>query len=272
MSFVSTSGTVEYDVFVLAGQSNMDGRGAIKDLTGDLVSYAQPRNDLLIAYSNAGTRSKRILTDIVSLAPGFSSPPIDYWRAAGVEPFVLPAPTFGPELSFGPAFAKDLPGRRIVLLKFSEGGTSLYQDWNPQEPKSLYHAMLEFVRTRLLMLSERGHRAHLRGFLWHQGESDEARPAGEYAVNLASFVQQLRHDLTAPALPVVIAEVCENGVRQQVRAGLRQVAASVPCVGFVPSDGLMTFDNGTHLDAQSQILLGERFAEQMIRLVVTLRT
>ncbi|MFK8113676.1 MAG: sialate O-acetylesterase, partial [Rubripirellula sp.] len=77
-----------YDVYLLAGQSNMDGRGAISDLTPNDM---QPSDDAIIFYRNMPTSSD----EWKPLAPGFSIPPK---HKTG-----LPSSTFGPELGFAKA-------------------------------------------------------------------------------------------------------------------------------------------------------------------------
>jgi hypothetical protein len=52
-----------YDVFLLAGQSNMDGRGAKKDLTGDLAKWAAPRPEVLINFRAGGLHRPLTLSE-----------------------------------------------------------------------------------------------------------------------------------------------------------------------------------------------------------------
>ena len=41
LAILATARAEQYEIFLLAGQSNMDGRGAVKDLTDDLAQYAK---------------------------------------------------------------------------------------------------------------------------------------------------------------------------------------------------------------------------------------
>ena len=43
-------------VYILSGQSNMDGRGKASELAGDLARWAKPQPDVSIAYSNSTRR------------------------------------------------------------------------------------------------------------------------------------------------------------------------------------------------------------------------
>jgi iduronate 2-sulfatase len=248
-----------YDVFLLAGQSNMDGRGAVKDLQEDLAPYATTSSNVRIHFSAGGLRRPLTVSDgLQPLAPGFSGTP-------GNKPGALPTQTFGPELSFGPAIAKALPGRRILLVKFAEGGTSLGVDWNPGAKDKLYENFIRFVRTTQDMLKANGDTGAIRGMLWHQGEGDAGMAPGKYQAALTEFISRVRTDLELPELPFIIGQVYDKPSRQSLIADQKATAQSVPFTGFAEADDLTTWDAGTHFDAKSQIELGKRFAREMAR-------
>ncbi len=97
------------DVYLLAGQSNMDGRGKTAELDAALK---EPLKDVPIWY-------RQPLGDsggFQPLAPGFSIPP---GHKGG-----LPGPTFGIELSFARALLAKEPKQRIAFIKGSRGGTT----------------------------------------------------------------------------------------------------------------------------------------------------
>lgn len=249
-----------YEVFVVAGQSNGDGRGRAADLTGPLAKWAKPQDDVLIAYSCSKLRGPVLTSDgfqplrpVWSVAPGKD------------KPTKLPGGTFGPEVAFGRGMADHLKGKSVALIKFAEGGTSLAKDWNPDAKDRLYPAFLDFTKGALKGLKDKGHTYTLRGMIWHQGESDAGLTAEEYQKALAAFVARVRRDLDTPDLPFGVGEVYDNGKRDAVRAAQKATAEKVKGVFFVPADGLRTFDGGTHFDAASQIELGGRFAADMAK-------
>jgi iduronate 2-sulfatase len=244
-------------VYVLSGQSNMDGRGRTKELVGELERWAKPQADVRIAYSNSDRRGPYATDGFVPLEPGYSVPP-------GTKQRKLPGDTFGPEVSFGRAVADANSKDRIVLVKFSEGGTSLHNDWMPDNDKSLYPQLLAFVRQSLKALTDAGEKPRLAGMIWHQGESDASLPQGEYQRLLTEFIARVRRDLGVADLPFVIGEVYDNGRRDRVRAGQRAIATAVPNVHFVSVDGLKTADQGTHFETTSQIELGKRLAAPLL--------
>jgi iduronate 2-sulfatase len=251
----------EYDIFLLVGQSNMDGRGPVAGLRGELGKFVQPRPDVKIGYSIGGLhRPLRLSSGFESLRPGCSGTP----KKIGDAP---PTNTFGPEVSFGATMADALPNHKILLLKVAEGGTSLAVDWNPQQPDKLYARFLKYVDSTQTQIREQGGTGHLLGMVWMQGESDSNLPDGKYRELLIAFIAKVRVDLAAPALPFVIGQVYDNGKRDHVIAAQKAVAHEIPATGFASAAGLKTIDAGTHFDAASQIQLGSSCAKEMLRLI-----
>ncbi len=255
--FVSMSQLVraeDYDVYLLAGQSNMDGRGKMSELT---AQQRQPFDKAIIFYRNLPKSSD----GWQPLAPGFSIAP-------GYKGEV-PSSTFGPELGFATEMLKSKPEQKLALIKGSKGGSSLRRDWNPGvqgEPKTQGQRYRDFVETIQLAtqaLKERGDRYTIRGLLWHQGESDSNLSSDDYEERLLQFVSRIRQDTAVPDLRVVVGEVFDNGKRDNVRAAIRAVGTSGPGFGLVTCEGTSTWDEGTHFDAASQWLLGQRYATAM---------
>lgn len=245
----------DYDIYLLAGQSNMDGRGAVSDL-----SEAQQLavEGAIIYYRNMLASSE----GWKPLAPGFSIPPK---HKKG-----LPSPTFGPELGFASAMLKASPERKIALIKGSKGGTNLRADWNPgmhgdlesQGPR--YRDFFETIQMATDALRLRGDSFTIRCLLWHQGEADSKSPAKTYQERLENLIARVRQDVGIADLPVVVGEVYDNGKRDKVRAGIQAVGKNGDRTALVTAEGLTTWDEGTHFDAASQLKLGERFADAVL--------
>jgi iduronate 2-sulfatase len=250
----------DIQVFLVAGQSNCDGRGPASGLTGPLAKWTKPQDDVSITYSCSKLRGP-VLTSggFKPLQPGWSVAP------GKSRPTALPGGTFGPEVSFGRSMADRLKDKKVAIIKYAEGGTSLAKDWNPEVKDRLYAAFLDFTRASLKDLKDKGHTVTVRGMIWHQGESDAGLTAEEYEKHLTAFIGRVRTDLDLRDLPFGIGEVYDDGKRDKVRAAQKATAEKVKLAFFVPADGLKTFDKGTHFDAASQIELGERFAAGMAK-------
>ena len=251
-----------YELFIVAGQSNCDGRGPAASLTGDLAKWAKPQDDVLITYSCSKLRGPVLTSDgFKPLRPGWSVAP------GKNKPKELPSDTFGPELAFGRGMADKLKDKKVALIKFAEGGTSLAKDWNPDAKDRLYPAFLDFTRKSLKELKDKGHTHTLRGMIWHHGESDAALTAEEYQKMLTAFIARVRTDLETPALVFGIGEVFDNGKRDTIRTAQKATAEKVKGASFVSADKLKTHDMGTHFDAASQLELGDRFAAGMAKAI-----
>ena len=257
-----TARAEDVEVFLVAGQSNCDGRGKAAELTGPLAKWAKPQDDVLIAYSCSKLRGPVLASNgFQPLSPGWSVAP------GKNRPTKLPSGTFGPEVSFGRGMADHLKGKKVALIKFAEGGTSLAKDWNPDAKDRLYPAFLAFTEKSLKELKDKGHTPALRGMIWHQGESDAGLKGDEYETLLTAFIKRVRTDLKAPGLVFGIGEVYDNGRRDAVRASQKSAVEKGKAAFFVSAEKLKTFDGGTHFDAASQIELGERFAAGMARVL-----
>jgi hypothetical protein len=243
-----------YDVYLIAGQSNADGRGATGDLTNGLAAWQSPQADVRIYYANPinlDPLNPTYNTGWSVLAPGFSVPP----GFSGP----LPSSKFGPELSFARTLADAAPNRRLALIKVTQGGTSLSNDWNPASGY-LYATFTNITRTALQALTNEGARYTLRGLVWHQGESDGSVATEVYQSMLTNFINAVRRDLGVTNLPVVVGELATNR-SVTVRQAQFNVAEIMPYVGFASSSNLPTLvANDPHFTATSQLTMGQRMA------------
>ena len=169
---------------------------------------------------------------------------------------------FGPEAGFGLVLG-DLFENQVLIIKTAWGGRSLYKDFRPPSSGGkvgpTYLQMIEAVKTVLANLKhefpgydEGGY--ELSGFVWWHGWNDyidannhEYEPGpGEYEQNLLNLIRDLRKDLNAPRLPIVIGEFTANfgKTSQEVHPNavtIRKAQASVAArpefeVPALPSD------------------------------------
>ncbi len=229
-------------VFILAGQSNMEGKAKVS-----LLEYqvAQPATrDLFKHWQKDGKWLERedvwikFLDRKGKLTVGYGSPKC-----------------IGPELEFG-AVVGDHYGEQVLLIKTAWGGRSLYRDFRSpsaglpaqaaldrmladlkkRKPDATiedvkkpfgasYRAMLDEVNGTLSDLKKHfpeyaGQGYELAGFVWFQGWNDmiNADATAEYAANLAHFIRDVRKDLKAPRLPFVIGQMGVGGLKADANA------------------------------------------------------
>ena len=250
-------------VFILAGQSNMEGRTDGSKL--DRASRARLEG----------------VQDRVQLAFNFEPvQPLDVQKASKwiVESYKVDR-IFGPELFFGIGLAEAWSDDEILLIKRTEGGTSLYGCWNPDWEAEKAEAMGETDRpnlygdlityTRDVLSTYRTDAYEICGVLWVQGERDSEEPlaAANYGENLRKLVERFRVDLVNPNLPFLLFQVG----RGKVVEGMQQVAREVPNVVLIPQsldpDSADFYDkipNG-HYNHLGQKKLGLRFAEAYLK-------
>ena len=246
-------GNEHFDVYLVGGQSNMDGRGNTSDLVGAKAFWNQPQTNVQIYYANPVNEQPtnptynsgwQIFKPGFCVPPGFSGP--------------LPSPRFGPALSFAKTISDTTPNRRIALIKVTQGGTSLSSDWKPASGY-MYATFTNIVHLALNELTNAGHSYTIRGMIWHQGESDSSGSAlANYETNMTQLIAAVRRDVGITNLPFVVGEVATNKV-VELRAAQFRLSENIPYVGFASADALITVD-GTHFTSDGVLILGQRFA------------
>jgi sialate O-acetylesterase len=184
------------DLWILAGQSNMQGVGKVSELPAPIPQV------------HAFTMDDRWAIGREPLHALFESRDEAHWQ--GLVPKektleqILPthrkaardpkARTVGPGLPFAWELYR-LTGVPVGLIPCARGGTSL-GEWSPQRKaeggKSLYGAMLRRAAAV----------GRVRGVVWYQGESDTGNPevSGTYLDRFCDFVAAVRSDLGDPNL------------------------------------------------------------------------
>jgi alpha-galactosidase len=224
-------------VFILAGQSNMEGYGIIdagKD--EDLVHAA--KNDFKYLKDDAGNWVER--KDVWYFEKnGERVGNLKVGYGAVSRRF---GPKIGPELAFGHVMGQRHEAQ-VLLIKCAWGGQAIAGPWrppsagpnpDPEFPKEFtgnrYREMLEIVKDVTDNLKRyypdyKGQGFEIAGFFWHQGWNDSTKPAftAEYESNLIHFVSDVRKDLGVADLPFIVATSGMGGkggnvVQPQLRA------------------------------------------------------
>lgn len=247
------------DVWLLGGQSNMEGVGYIEDDPGyrpsPLIRSLRMDNQWVVAH------------------------PIlhQYW----LSPYPVynshesaPAPGTRQERGVGPGYylAQEMLRRTGVpqgLISGALGGSCMGQ-WNPdrapeEKGNNLYWTTMERVRLG---------GGRVRGIFWYQGcsEANEGG-AGIFVENMKRMVAAFRRDLEDAQLPFVQVQICRFTLPfgegsdiwwNRIRELQRTLDTEIPVLDTVAVTNASMTD-GIHISAASQMALGKNAAESMFR-------
>ncbi|MEM6800303.1 MAG: sialate O-acetylesterase [Bacteroidota bacterium] len=218
-------------VFILAGQSNMEGQGQMNpanvpgtlshfianDQSGMFDHIQHPdgswasRDDVWVRYDHGimGPENRGILATNLQVGLG-------EWEEA-----------IGPELGFGHVMGPYLQ-EQVLIIKTAWGGKSLAVDFRPPSSGGtvgpFYSQMIADIQTAINNISTEfpqftGGQIDIAGFCWFQGWNDGESSAylNEYEQNLKNLIKDVRTDLNSPNLPFVIG-LTGNGGTQIVQS------------------------------------------------------
>lgn len=225
----------DFLIFVLAGQSNMAGRGK------PLEAIDQTAHPRVLVLGQDKTWQPAV--DPLH----WDKPPV-----AGV----------GLGLSFAKAVADALPDKKIGLVPVAFGGSSISQ-W----AKDQKHYVNAIERTNLALKD-----GTLAGILWHQGESDtKPDAAAGYQSKLDDLIERFRSDLPSAEAPFIVGTLAEKSEgSEQVNAALRTVPDRVARTGVVEAKGLKLSADNVHFNAASYREFGKRYAAEWLRMTTLL--
>ena len=242
------SGAKPLKIFILAGQSNMQGKAQVRtverlNLTEDSKQMYQDLKmkdgapaaveDMYGVYFTAGdmTKGKERSLSVQNgpFRPGYGSE-------------VTPNTTFGPDHTFGLYLRKQVQGP-VLIIKTAWGGRNLLQQFRPPSagpferekdghgnPTGYYYGQI--IKHVKSVLADPGqyHPGYdkaagyeIAGFVWFQGFNDlidsyyeqNMVPGkmmfSQYSDILTAFIRDLRKDLGAPQMPFVIGAVGFGG-------------------------------------------------------------
>jgi alpha-galactosidase len=238
-------------IFLLAGQSNMEGHAHIRTIEHlAMQEESRPLLEAMVQPDMTPRTHPQVWISSIN-SQGIQSGPLTTGYGANKE-------KIGPELTFG-YFLQQRLGEPILLIKTAWGGKSLHTDFRPpgagpylfsegemerlrREGKDLeavqrqkqeatgvsYRAMMAHIRAVLDRIDkevpfydpQKGYQ--LAGVAWLQGWNDmvdgtvypqRGQPGGydEYSKLLAQWIRDVRKDLEAPNLPMVIGVMGVGG-------------------------------------------------------------
>ena len=280
-------------VFILAGQSNMEGAGAIK---------ADPKR-------NGGRGSLEFLVKDAATAKQFAHTVDkdgkwvvrdDVWiwylgRKGGLTAgYGAREDRIGPEFQFGHVVGEALDNQ-VLLIKTAWGGKSLAKDFRPPssggEVGPYYTEMLKHVTNVLANLKKEfpdydGKGYKIVGLGWHQGWNDRVNQAhnDQYETNLANFIRDVRKALGVKDLPFVIAETGMHGPEETHPRALSLMRAQAAVAAYPEFKGNVAFvgtkgfyrppevspsRQGYHWNsnAETYFLIGDAMGKAMIQLL-----
>ncbi len=250
------------DLWLLAGQSNMEG-------VGDLADLEQPDPRIRsFDQSDRWVLAAEPLHQLVNAADRV------HWRkdkegnlkkleGQDLEQYVANRKKGA---GLGLPFAKAMlqrTGVPIGLLPCAHGGTSMDQ-WSPalkdKQGDSLYGATYRrFFATG----------GRIRGILWYQGESDASPKAvAAFPEKFEKLISAFRQDFLQPDLPFYYVQIgrhvnytnqAEWNAVQEVQ---RKLESRIPKVGMVPAVDL-SLDDGIHISTADHKRLALRLANQI---------
>ncbi|MFK7911991.1 MAG: sialate O-acetylesterase [Akkermansiaceae bacterium] len=204
-------------VFILAGQSNMQGHGAIEGKNNDgkgSLTYLAENNDKF-AHLRKGKSGWAERDDVMiaylgrkgPLAPGYGA------RSSMI----------GPELGFGHVVG-DAIDEPVLLIKTAWGGKSLHVDFRPPSAGGqvgpYYTEMVTYVKSVLDNMKKEfpklGSDYEIAGFGWHQGWNDgcDVGMSNAYEENMQHFIRDIRKEFGVEDLPFVVADSGFGGSKE----------------------------------------------------------
>lgn len=260
-------------VFILAGQSNMQGHASVEtfDYIGDDPATAPMLKQMRGADGEPRVLENVWISSIGCLGDAYS----DLTEKTGklTAGFGAPENKIGPEFTFGITLEKRL-GEPILLIKTAWGGRSLHTDFRPpsagpyvptpeeakrwvEKPERktrteaatgvFYREMVAHVKKvladpkRVCPAYDEKQGFELAGFIWLQGFNDlvssetyppkpgeRVRDYSKYGVWLADLIRDLRKDLAAPRLPVVIGVLGVDGLKANDHTKAFRTAMAAP--------------------------------------------
>ena len=264
----------QIDVYLLGGQSNMEGNGAVADIEKEVPNVIP--NAFFI-------RSDQVMG------------PLTLGKTAKKKKVL----SFGPEVGFALEMAsKDRP---VYILKYSASGMPLHSGWSKSKWRGTtviepgenfypglhaedknqgthYKAMLALYEESIEFLKREGHTPVLRGFVWMQGEQDAKQEdsAKVYATSLKNLRSRLCADLGLgdQVLPLAFGLVVPNEPVPKRFPAYKtmhvQMAAADQDSGtpeamrnckMVSTVGFSMKSDMVHFDAQGQLALGRSLAK-----------
>lgn len=284
LTLASSLNAKEYMTFFMAGQSNMDGYGYVKDLPKSL----NKEQDVMIFHGN-GVFANQPLGGVglwSKLRPGHGTGFSSDGKSNKYSD------RFGSELTFAAELQKAFPNQNIAIIKYAVGGTGLhlktgYDNWSPDftdgDSQNQYDYALNTINNAYQNRDIDGDGVMdtliPAGIVWMQGEADahtSPQSANVYFANLKRLMTLLRAAFRKDDIPVLVGKITDSQMGEEDIMPYIDVVHAAQSL-FVEQDvcaGYMTdIDNYQHnpkdpwhYKSQGYIDMGKDFANVFIKL------
>ena len=226
-------------IFIMAGQSNMAGRGVVEPqdtLPNPRILTINRNNEIIIAKE-----------------------PLHFY-----EPNLT-------GLDCGVSFARELIKHRnsitILLVPAAVGGSSSTQWLGDSLHRNV--RLLSNFKARVEAVKKYG---TIKGILWHQGEADtEAKLIPGYEGRLQKIFAQLRLYCNDATVPIVIGELGSFSGNQAnwdlINQSIHNYVSTDKQAAVVDTDDLKPKDDRIHFNSEGQRIMGERMANTFLAMI-----
>lgn len=224
-------------VFILAGQSNMAGRGMVEPqdtIPDERILTINPNGQLVLAK----------------------------------EPLHFYEPTrtgLDCGLSFGKTLIEHIPDSiSILILPTAIGGSSIEQWINDSNHRNVN--LLSNFRDKVEIAKKYG---NLKAILWHQGESDaNEEDIPQYQERLSTLIELFRTSADNETLPILIGELGSFSKNRddwnRINQAIQDYSLKDDHTAVISTSDLKDIGDDVHFNSEGQRIIGQRFAEMFI--------
>ncbi len=227
-------------IFIMAGQSNMAGRG-----------FVEPQDTI---------PNKRILTINKNNELIYAKEPLHFYEPShsGLD--------LG--LSFGEKIISKIPDSISVLIIPTAVGGSSIEQWI-ENKKHRNVELLNNFKNKVKIAETYG---EIKGLLWHQGESNtkDELSISNYDKNLSLLFTKFRQITNDGQLPIIIGELGSYSNNKEnfekLNLEIETYAKTDKNVRIVKTSDLTDRGDKLHFDSKSIRILGDRYAEKILEI------
>lgn len=275
----------DYYVYLLVGQSNMNGYGYVSELPKPLNTEIEGAR-IFLGQLKEDQRPVDGAGHWSPVIPGLGK------GAETGNEALTPSDRFGPELTFAARMRDLRPSENVAIIKYAKGGSGLdvrragSGTWDPHDTRGegptrginqYDHALATIDRAlKARDIDGDGEEDTLipAGIVWMQGETDatDKSAADDYAENLAEIAELFRAALRRDDLPFVIGRITDSkkdAPRAErmwpfadiVRQAQEKVSLEDGHALLVTNTDTYGYSDAAHYDTKGYIDLGKQFAE-----------